>query len=286
MELLTTSTVLQTQKITGTIILSPPVFLCLSGYEWVTEPDPLSYSNTGTFDGADVTIDITYTGEVQEIADETPVGCNTIGSLNYVAGTDGSAACYTSLGTFATGGDDQTACDNADTSTTTTLASNDGDTNIREVTGTGADFMRVQGANGWYSDGTNFFRYSNGVQTATGTCPTFILNGLTVNRVGGGAARGERFSATYRLSGQRMTEGTVYIRAEGVSGTGNGFDSQTVSFTPSSNNSVLGSVTINDPDPTSIFPGDTYTFLVRASTNSNFSNSVTGRFTVTIQDDL
>ena len=159
-----------------------------SGYSWVTQPDPSSFSNNGTFNNGNVSISITYTGEV-EVEANIPAGCNTSGALNYSEGSDGTQECFFSIGDFVKGGSDDTVCtDVGDTSVSTvTLVSSDDDSRIREWDGT----MTTGGADGWYADEDGWTQYSNGEVTASGVCPEPV----TVPECSGG-------SVSWTLTGQ------------------------------------------------------------------------------------
>ena len=153
------------------------------GYEWVTEPADLSESDTGTFAGSDVTIDVVIPagGELRLIPN-APVGCNIPAAANYVAGSDGTGVCYYSAGTWLQSGSDTNVCNNfnAGTAPDTELfvtdpsgTFSDGDEiYLRATIGPLTGQIVPSGGSGFFTrDGVTFFQLFRGrVFTSNQAC--------------------------------------------------------------------------------------------------------------------
>ena len=135
--------------------------------EWVTEPSETSYTFSGTFSGSSVSDTwVIPAGETQDVV-QPIAGCNTMGAVNYLAGSDGNGECFFSIGEFAGSSTDTGACDAFDTGgSLTTLVRSDDDDRIRIWNGT----TTTGGADGWYSDGDTSYRYQNGNLITQGAC--------------------------------------------------------------------------------------------------------------------
>lgn len=212
-----------------------------ANHEWVTTPtssgnsvydagsNTLTFSDSGTFAGADVNIPITLTGRGETRVQITAVpGCNTVGAFNYDATSDGTQDCFFDAGTFAFASIGSTACDDANgaSQTSRTLARSDADSNIREWDTTAN--TRLGGAQGFYSDGTTVSQYSNGSLVGTTTCPLpFRLSSVSITRFTDQVSRNQEFvvqgtwsftgtqpaSVTYQWSGTSLLGDTADYQA-------------------------------------------------------------------------
>ena len=109
-----------------------------NGQQWQTEPSETSRTFTGTFENS---ISPTRTwvipaGATEDVA-QPIAGCNTMGAVNYLAGSDGNGECFFSIGEFAGSSTDTGACDAFETGgSLTTLVRSDDDDRIRIWNGT------------------------------------------------------------------------------------------------------------------------------------------------------
>ena len=141
-----------------------------NGQQWQTEPSETSYTFSGTFNNTDGSVTDTWVipaGATEDVA-QPLAGCNTMGAVNYLAGSDGNGECFFSIGQFAGSSTDTGACDAFDApgSQLTTLVRSDDDDRIRIWNGT----TTTGGADGWYSDGDTSYRYQNGNLITQGAC--------------------------------------------------------------------------------------------------------------------
>ena len=250
------------------------------GHEWVVGP-PTPFSEDITL-SADVTRTWTPTAEVQAVAIPTP-GCNTMGAVNYLAGSSGSGECFFSIGNFYPSTSDLGACVTAalDSASTVELVSSNEDDRIRIWDGT----QTIGGADGWYSDGTTSFNYQNGNLITSGSCAQPGLNGITVNRVSTGAAVGAEFSATFRIQGSQLSPGTVIIvQAQAEDNVSLNHLPQAFTVGDGDANGFTASVEIN-PFVTDI-TAPSYSIRLYAYPQTNILNTVTTVHEIQISDTL
>ena len=245
-----------------------------SGYtaaDGVAAPTFTITNETGTISGSNVTVTVTFTGSVvTESMATTPVGCNTSTAHNYIAGSDGTATCYYSAGSFFDGASDTVACDglnggNTSRRTFYTTNSNGSFGNGDTLYGL-SDGVYSAAGSGWFtSDGSTVFRLTNGVVSNFGSsCPAYPrFDSLSFGRPSDRSTfnAGEEFAFTLNWSSVGLSSTDTITVA--VSGTG---VIDTSSTTTGASTSFTDSISIIS-NPT---PGSSFTLRARVSTPDTF----------------